>query len=68
MKPKKKYVDHIIIEKTGDISLRLSYYGDAHTLTNMIYNAMKSNRFFADVVMETVLFYNCYDNENINLN
>jgi len=65
---KSKYVEHIKIEKTNDISMRLSLYGDAHTLTNLLYNAMKSNRYFADVVMETVLFYNTFEDSNINLN
>jgi hypothetical protein len=68
MKSKPKYVEHIKIEKTNDISLRLSIYGDAHNLTNMLYNAMKSNQYFADIVMETVLFYNCQENSNVNLN
>ena len=64
----KKQDSHIKIQKLENNFVQLSIYGDALTLTTMLFNAMKNNRYLADVVMETVLFYTTFENEKSSLN
>ena len=60
--------EHIKIVRLDERFLELSVLGDTESLCSMVYNAMRTNKLLADVLMESVLIYNIYQNDNSSLN
>jgi hypothetical protein len=60
--------EHITIVRIDEKHLELSLLGDSKHLCSMLFNAMRTNRILADVVMETVLVYCNYKDDKASLN
>ena len=60
--------DHIKIIRVDDRFIELSIFGDSNELRKMLYNAMKSNRVLANVVLDSVLIYSVHNENESTLN